>query len=89
MSEAADARPALERLSARFPEDAVRLRRRFLRDASFRMICEDYALALASLDRLRATPDGHNRPEVAEYRGVIRELEAEIREQLLEDRGEP
>ena len=82
MSDAADSRLALARLLARFPDQSARLRRRFLRDAAFRAICHDYALAVVALERFEARSDGDQRPEVTDYRTVIAELEIEIREAL-------
>ena len=62
----------------RFPEKAVVVRRLVLRDAGFRGICEDYALAREGLATFEARPDAAMRPEVADYQTVIAELEHEI-----------
>lgn len=61
-----------------FPDLAPLVRRLFLADRSFRSACEDYRLAregLAAFERLRGSEP---RPEVDDYRRVLRELEAEM-----------
>ena len=68
----------LARVLALFPERALGIREIFLKDESFRGICEDYGLACDSLARFEALPDARSRPEIAEYRSVIAELEQEI-----------
>jgi hypothetical protein len=50
-----------------------------LRDTAFRDLCEDLDAAQASLARMAAVPGPVERPEVAEYRTIIAELEDEIR----------
>ena len=67
----------------RFPERALVIREIFLRDESFRSICEDYALACDCLARFQALPDANRRTEVPEYRSVIAELEKELAALLL------
>jgi hypothetical protein len=62
----------------RFPGQAALLRRLVLKDQAFRSLCEDYALARASLAGFEARPDAAERPEVGDYRSVIAELESEI-----------
>ena len=78
MAETTTRRPDLTRVLDLFPEKSVAVRERFLRDESFRELCEDYALARDSLDRFEALPDADRRPEVPDYRTVISELEKEI-----------
>jgi enoyl-[acyl-carrier protein] reductase I len=63
--------------------DALRRRRLHiielaLSDRAFRSLCEDYALARASLTSFQARADARERPEIADYRTVIAELEGEI-----------
>lgn len=62
----------------RFPEKAGLIRELVLSNMEFRSICEDYAEALNTLVHFRARPDADERPEVAEYEVLIRELEAEL-----------
>ena len=71
-------RPDLAQVLALFPERSLHIRELFLRDESFRGLCEDYALARETLVRFEALPDADRRPEVPDYRSVISELEKEI-----------
>ena len=72
------ARTGLAEAIARFPDQAPLLRRLALKDQAFRSLCEDYALALASLARFEARSDAAKRPEIADYQMVIAELESEV-----------
>ena len=76
----------LARAVARFPEAATALRRLALTDPAFREICEEYALAQQSLAGFEARLDAAERPEIADYRTVIVELENEIY-RFLEEAG--
>ncbi len=70
-----------------FPEEVALVRELFLADRSFRGACEDYRLAregLAAFERLRP---GNPRPEVEDYRRLVRELEAEMRDMIQAARG--
>jgi hypothetical protein len=73
----------------RFPLQAPAVRRLALRDPEFRALCEDYALATASLAGFEARRDACERPEIAEYRTVLAELEAEILRCVLTARDGP
>lgn len=66
----------------RFPAQGEAIRLAYLQDERFRAICEDLDLALTSLRRFEARPDADLRPEIDEYRTVLRELEEEMREYL-------
>jgi hypothetical protein len=68
----------LELVVEQFPGKAALVRRLVLRDEGFRGLCEDYALAQASLAGFVARSDAADRPEIAEYHAVIAELEREI-----------
>jgi hypothetical protein len=72
------AHAALALVVQRFPERAAFARRLVLRDQAFRGLCEDYALAQASLAGFEARPDAAERPEIADYHTIIAELEGEI-----------
>jgi hypothetical protein len=72
----------------RFPPQAPAVRRLALQDPEFRGLCEDYALAAASLAGFEARADAPERPEVAEYRTVLAELEAEILRFVLTARND-
>jgi hypothetical protein len=70
-----------------FPDEAALVRRLFLADRAFRGACEDYRLAregLESFERLRR--DGP-RPEVDDYRRLVLELEAEMRDMIRSARA--
>lgn len=66
----------------RFPGHATIILRLALRDVAFREICEDYTAARASLAFFAGLPDFPERPEVAEFRHIIEQLEQEIAETL-------
>lgn len=51
-------------------------------DPLFMDLCEEYQLALSSLDAFTARPDAAERPEISEYRSLIIELETEIGNRL-------
>ena len=61
-----------------FQQEAATVRQLALRDRAFRGLCEDYALARASLAGFEAREDAAERPEIGDYRTVIAELEGEI-----------
>jgi hypothetical protein len=50
-----------------------------LSDRMFRSILEDLVLAHEALERFEARPDADLRPEIPEYRTIIRELEDDVR----------
>ena len=79
-----DPHPSLKCVLDRFPERAAVLRLLLRSDLRFRSICEDYALACAGLAAFEARPDATSRPEVAEYRLLLAELETEITNTLRE-----
>jgi hypothetical protein len=78
MDRSVAAHAGLAQVVERFPKSAALLRRLALRDQTFRGLCEDYALARASLAGFEARPDAAERPEIADYRTIIAELEGEI-----------
>jgi hypothetical protein len=47
-------------------------------DASFRGLCEDFALAKTTLDTLESFQSAHALPKIAEYRKLVAELGNEI-----------
>lgn len=63
-----------------FPGRKHELRRLSLRDPVFRDLCEDLCEAHEALARFLALSE--ERPEVAEYRVIIGELEAEVRQYI-------
>lgn len=66
-----------------FPDHALLVRRLFLQDPSFRSACEDYRLAREGLATFAPGRRGEHRPELDDYRRVVRELEAEMRAMIL------
>jgi hypothetical protein len=64
---------------AMFPGRTEEILRLSLRDPDFRDLCEDLADAQSSLSRLSAYPGPVERPELAEYRTIIAELEDQVR----------
>ena len=67
----------------RFPEQSNLVRRRILEDLAFRELCEDYALARLTLDHLNDVPTAAKQADrIAEYVGIVEELEVEISEAL-------
>ena len=80
---------ASERLSAvlvqlleRFPGDSALLASLFIENAVFRAVCEDLALAKNTLQKLEAFQQEGQRPQIAEYRQLISELESEVADVL-------
>jgi uncharacterized protein YdcH (DUF465 family) len=66
----------IESLARRFPQHASTIHRLRARDPSFRSICDDHAEAQRALKHWEAA--GQAAPErVAEYREIMKELEAE------------
>jgi hypothetical protein len=62
-----------------FPAKKHELLRLSLKDPVFRSLCEDLCDAHDSLARFLSLSGIPERPEVAEYRAIIAELEAEVR----------
>jgi hypothetical protein len=69
-------------LTRRFPRHVAHLRTLAAADETFAGLCADYELARSCLERLSAPAGQPMRPEVAEYRTIIAELEAEIMRSL-------
>jgi len=72
----------LVQLLERFPSDAVLLASLFMENAVFRAVCEDLALAKSTLQELEAFQQEAQRPQIAEYRQLISELESEVADVL-------
>jgi hypothetical protein len=68
----------LEPVLAIFPR-RVEILRIYLRDPTFRDLCEDLVEAHQSFQRLKAVPGTPERMELAEYSRLISELEQEVR----------
>ena len=70
-----------------FPGEAPLVRRLFLADREFRGVCEDYRLACESLASFEHLQRGGPRPEIEDYRRLVRELEAEMHDMIQAARG--
>ena len=66
----------------RFPEKADQIRQLASDVEDFHEICEHYSLARAALDRFQRQSADGQRPEVAEYKLLIADLEREIQESI-------
>jgi hypothetical protein len=79
MTRLSEASSRLGRVLAMFPGRTQDILLLSLRDPAFRGLCEDLEDAQASLTRLANLPGQGERPEVAEYRTIIAELQEEVR----------
>ena len=78
MTDASAVRTELDRVIERFPGEEALARRLFVTHPAFRSACEDYHLArqgLANFEKLAALAP---RSELAEYKALVRDLEAEL-----------
>jgi hypothetical protein len=66
----------------RFPYRRQTILSLSLRDQLFRSLLDDLVLAHETLQQFEARPDADQRPEIAEYRTIIRELEDDVRAYL-------
>jgi hypothetical protein len=65
-----------------FPSRKQEILQRSLKDPVFRGLCEDLCDAHDSLGHFLALSEARERPEVAEYRAIIADLETEVRAYL-------
>jgi hypothetical protein len=79
MTRDAEATARLGRVLAIFPRHRTAILQLSLSDPEFRSLGEDLCAAHDSLAHFLALSDPEERPEVAEYRALIVELEAEVR----------
>ena len=71
----------LAQVLTRFPNDTTRIRRIVLADKGFRGVCEDYALARATLTKLERSELAEKyAKEISDYQVLISDLEREITE---------
>jgi hypothetical protein len=82
MARATEATTRLGRVLAMFPSRKQEILQLSLRDPDFRSLSEDLSAAYSSLARFVTLSEAGERPEVAEYRAIIAELEAEVRAYL-------
>ena len=79
MARLSEASSRLGRVLAIFPGQTQALLQLSLRAPAVRSLCEALEDAHASLMRLASLPGPKERPEVAEYRIIIAELQEEVR----------
>ena len=75
-------RPEINLVIETFPEMASAIRRLYLASPGFRDLCAEFALARAALDGFEQRADASSRPEIAEYREIIRCLATDIADLL-------
>jgi len=66
-----------------FPDRAEEVSRLALRSEAFRTICEDYGMAVEALELLEVRKLPQDVGKIHEYRGLIQDLEKELRYALL------
>lgn len=64
-------------IAERWPEHVLGIRRRCAGDPALRSLVDDYVEARSALDRWRGI-DPAGSPRIADYEGLVGELEAEI-----------
>ncbi len=82
MARATEATTRLGRVLAMFPSGKQEILQLALKDPVFRDLGEDLNDAHDSLGHFLALSGEGERPEVAEYRAIVAELEAEVRAYL-------
>ena len=79
----------LESLVLRFPAQAAMLRRLYMREPSFRTICDEYNVALRAYEHWKrgetSQPNGKRELRERDYHQIMQELEIEIQEQLKKE----
>jgi hypothetical protein len=78
MADRTAAQGELETVIGRFPDRQALARYLFRTHAAFRSACEDYRLAAEGLSNFEKLAKDAPRPELSEYRTLVRELEAEL-----------
>jgi hypothetical protein len=76
-------------LLVRFPEKADQIRKLASADEEFREICEHYSLARAALEMFLSRSTKRQKPEVADYKMLIADLEREIQDFIERGRSPP
>jgi hypothetical protein len=91
MSPSARVHPEIDLVLRIYPAETASVRRLYLSDPEFRSICEDYALARATVSRLEHGSAGTPGPavaEIVEYRTLIAALESELGHYLTQAKGD-
>jgi hypothetical protein len=66
-----------------FPDRAEEVSRLALRSETFRAICEDYGMATEALQLLETRKLPQDVEKMPEYRALIKDLESELKRELL------
>jgi hypothetical protein len=66
-----------------FPDWAEEITRLALRSEAFRTMCEDYGMAVDALELLAGRNLPQDTQKIQEYRALVRELENELKSELL------
>jgi hypothetical protein len=69
--------PSIDPLISRFPNRELAIRKHYVRDPEFRAVCGDYCDVQHALEYWQAA-DQAVPGRIAEYRQMLRELEAEV-----------
>jgi hypothetical protein len=69
-----------------FPDWAEEVSRLALRSEAFRTICEDYGMAVEALELLEIRNLPQDIDKMQEYRSLVRDLEKELKDELLATR---
>lgn len=72
-----------------FPSHSQLILALSLSDRLFRSLLEDLLLAQESLARFEARPDADQRPEIPEYKTIIRELQDDVQAYLATSETPP
>ena len=76
-------------MALRFPAQAAVLRRLYMREQSFRTICDEYNVALRAYEHWKAgetsPPNGKRDLRQSDYREIMHDLEIEIQELLKKE----
>lgn len=73
----------MARVRKLFPDWAEEVSRLALRNEEFRTLCEDYGMAVEALDLLEIRNRPQDVEKMHEYRALIRDLEKELKYELL------
>jgi hypothetical protein len=77
---------ALEVAEAHFPEQAGKVQHLFLKDETFRSMCEDLAVAVETLTHVARLPDHLRETRRQEYASLVEALVHEIDEALSQSK---
>lgn len=78
MAQSKFAKIQLFRVVGRFPGQSAKMQRLYLHSPDFRALCDDFLLALDTLERFERESEARHHAEIVEYTHLIPELEIEI-----------